>query len=268
VEKLAALRYNNQRMSGFPKTLSITLAIFLALFLYNKFGPPFSFSSTVTQKTDLFTVSGEGKVTVVPDTGLVDLGINLTRPSVKSAQTDVNNIINAISADTKKLGVDAKDLKTSNYSIYPEYDYRTGTGRITGYRVSASLTIKVRDLEKINSVIDTATADGANTVSGIQLTVDDEKQKQLLQQAREEAITEAKTKAESLARAAGITLGRIVNVQESGDNTPRPVFYAAKDIAAGLGGGGETQIQPGSTDITSSVTLFYETRYFFLINIF
>ncbi len=248
-------------MGGFIKTFVAALAVLIALFLYNRFGPPFSFTSTVTQKTDLFTVSGEGKVTVVPDTGVVDLGINLTRPTVKSAQTDVNNIINNISAETKKLGVDAKDIKTSNYSIYPEYDYRTGTGRITGYRVQASLTIKVRDLEKINSVIDSATANGANTVSGIQLTVDDDKQKALLQQAREEAIKEAKTKAESLAKAAGISLGRIVNVQEA-NGEPRPVPYIAKDMAAvGMGGGGTaTEIQPGSTDITSTVTLSYETR--------
>jgi uncharacterized protein YggE len=246
-------------MGAFTKTVTVSLVIIIALFLYNKFGPPFSFNSVVTQKTDLFTVSGEGKVTVVPDIGVVNLGINLMRPTVKSAQTDVNNIINKISADTKSMGVDAKDIKTSDYSIYPEYDYRTGTGRITGYRVQASLTVKVRDLEKINSVIDTATADGANTVSGINLTVDEEKEKELLQQAREQAIEEAKTKAQSLARAAGISLGRIVNVQESGAQS-QPIPYLARDMAVGSGGGGETKIEPGSTDITSTVTLFYETR--------
>lgn len=246
-------------MNNFPKPILTFLLILAAIFVFNKFGPPFSFNSVVTQKTDLFSVSGEGKVTVVPDVGVVSLGINLTRPSVKSAQTDVNNIINKISADTKSLGVDAKDIQTSNYSIYPEYDYRTGTGRITGYRVQADLRVKVRDLEKINSVIDAATANGANTVSGINLTVDEAKEKELLQQAREEAINEAKSKAESLARAAGITLGRIVNVQESG-NQPAPQPYLARDMTVGLGGGGETKIEPGSTDITSTITLFYETR--------
>jgi uncharacterized protein YggE len=248
-------------MNNFTKPFSVAIAIFIVLFLYNKFGPPFSFSSTVTQKTDLFTVSGEGKVTVIPDTGIVDVGINITRPTVKSAQSDVNNIINKISSDTKKLGVDAKDIKTSNYSIYPEYDYRASSSKITGYRVTASLTIKVRDLDKINTVIDTATADGANTVSGIQLTVDETKQKQLLQQAREEAVKEAKIKAESLARAAGITLGRIVNVQESGDNYIRPVAYAKMALESSMGGSAPiTDIQPGSTDISTTVTLFYETK--------
>lgn len=247
-------------MSSYAKQITLIFVILITFFVFNKFGPPFSFTSTVTQKQDLFTVSGEGKVTVVPDTGIVDLGINLTRPTVKTAQTEVNNIINKISSDTKKLGVDSKDIKTSNYSIYPEYDYRTGTGRITGYRVQASISIRVRDLEKINQVIDSATAGGANTVSGINLTVDEEKQKELLKEARELAVKEAKTKAESLASAAGITLGRIINVQESDNNTPRPVAFLAKDASVGMGGGGNTEIQTGSTDIISNVTLSYETK--------
>ncbi len=249
-------------MSWPVKFLFATIIISLAVLGVTRFSPPIPVSSVVTQKTELFAVSGEGKVTVVPDTGIINVGINLTRPSVKSAQTEVNTIINKISEAAKKLTVEAKDIKTSDYSIYPEYDYRTGTGRITGYRVSASLTLKVRNLEKINEVVDAATANGANTVSGIQLTVDDDRQKQLLQQARELAIKEAKTKAESLAAAAGISLGRIVNVQESGMNTPVPMMYKVAE-ARGMGGGGaaaDTNIEAGSTDINSSVTLFFETK--------
>jgi uncharacterized protein YggE len=247
-------------MQSWPaKVVFLTVVVSVALLVVTKFSPPIPVSSVVTQKTDLLTVSGEGKVTVVPDTGIVNLGINLMRPSVKAAQSEVNTIINKISDETQKMGVDKKDIKTSEYSIYPEYDYRTGSGKITGYRVSAAITIKVRDLEKLNSVIDSATANGANTVSGISLTVDDDKKKDLLQEAREEAIKEAKTKAESLAKAAGISLGRIVNVQESG-STSIPVPYMLKEAAAGMGGGLDTNVQPGSTDITSNVTLFYETK--------
>lgn len=249
-------------MQSWPvKVLFLTFIVSIGLLGVIRFSPAIPISSVITQKTDLFTVSGEGKVTVVPDTGIINLGINLMRPSVKTAQTEVNTIINKISSETEKIGVDKKDIKTSEYSIYPEYDYRTGTGKITGYRVSAAITIKVRDLEKINSVVDSATANGANTVSGIQLTVDEDKQKELLQQARVEAIKEAKTKAESLASAAGISLGRIVNIQESQINQ-RPIPYMAKEVSAvDMGGGASnTNIQAGSTDITSSVTLSYETK--------
>ena len=223
------------------------IVIFAAIWLLLRFGPSIPVSSVVSQKQDFFTVSGEGKVTVVPDTAIVDLGITVSRPTVKSAQTQANSVINAISQELKNLGIKDKDIKTSNYSIYPQYN-----GHITGYQVNASLTVTVREIDKANQVIDAATAKGANSVGGIQLTVDEDKKKQLLQDARELAVKEAKSKAESLARAAGLTLGKIVNIQESaGDTRPLPMMYAKAE---------DTQIQPGSTDITTSITLFYETR--------
>lgn len=223
----------------------------MAVFAFAKWGPSIPISSVVSQKQDFFTVTGEGKVTVVPDTAIVDLGITVSRPTVKAAQTQVNSVINTISQSIKDLGISAKDIKTSNYSIYPQYN-----DRITGYQVNASLTVTVREIDKVNQVIDIATAKGANTVGGIQLTVDDARQKELLQQAREMAVKDAKSKAESLANAAGLTLGKIVNVQEDANNFPRPIMsmLAIADSTP------KTNIQPGSTDISTSVTLFYETR--------
>ena len=237
---------------------SKTLLIFALAYLFFRFGPAIPISSVVSQKQSLFEVSGVGKVTVVPDTAIVGLGILSQQSSVKAAQTQANTVINAISQSLKELGIDPKDIKTDNYSIYPQYDYASGRSRISGYQVNISLTVTVQELDKVNSVIDTATAKGANTVSNIQLTVDDKRQKELVQQARSDAVQDAKAKAESLSRAAGLTLVRIVNVQESSPSSPRPIFMALDK--AGIGGGGDTQIQPGSTDITSSITLTYETR--------
>jgi len=245
--------------SWWAKAAFVVIAVFVLL----RFGPGLPIQSVVTQKQDSFTVSGTGKVTVVPDTGIVDLGITINKPSVKDAQNEANTVIKNITQALKNLKIDEKDIKTSNYSVYPQYDYQPGSvNRITGYQVTASLVVAVRDINKINDVIDQATAKGANTVGGIQLTVDEDQQKKLLQQARQEAVKEAKEKAESLAKAAGITLGKIINVVEESNNFPRPVMYAAKEAMLGGGGGdvAQTQIQPGSTDITTSVTLFYETR--------
>ena len=230
--------------------------VFAAVFTFAKWGPSIPISSIVSQKQDFFTVTGEGKVTVVPDTAVVDLGITVNQPTVKAAQNEANSVINAITQSIKDLGVAAKDIKTSNYSVYPQYDYNEGQNRITGYQVSASLTVTVREIDKVNQVIDTATAKGANTVGGIQLTVDEDKRKQLLQDARELAVKDAKSKAESLASAASMTLGKIVNIQEETNNFPRPMMgmMAIADSAT------KTNIQPGATDISTSVTLFYETR--------
>lgn len=240
------------------KDLTKIILIFVLAYLFLRFAPAIPISSVVSQKQDLFTVDGTGKVTVVPDTAIVEVGVNTNRPSVKAAQTEANNIINKITANLKKLGIPDLDIKTSHYSIYPNYDYQGDTNRISGYQVSTGLTVTVKNLEKINGVIDSTTSDGANVVGGIQFTLDETRQKQLMQQARDDAVKEAKTKAENLARSAGITLGRIVNIQESTPSYPRPIYQSAGKLADG--GGGDTQIQPGSTDITSSVTLSYETR--------
>ncbi len=238
------------------------ILIFVGVYLLFKYLPAIPISSVVTQKTDLFTVTGEGKVTVVPDTAIVNLGINVTRSTVKDAQSQANMVIKDITASLKNLNIADKDVKTSDYSIYPQYDYTSGGNRITGYAVNASLVITVRDLDKINQAIDSATAAGANTVSGVQLTVDDARQKGLLQQARELAIAEAKDKAASLANSAGMVLGRIVNIQESSPGSPRPIMFDSAKAVTGLGGASPaTQIQPGSTDIVSDVTLSYETRW-------
>lgn len=234
--------------------------VFLLILVFARFGPSLPLQSVVTQKTESFMVSGEGKVTVVPDTGIVSLGVVSSQPTVKAAQNEANTAISNITKALKGLGVADKDIKTSSYSVYPQYDYSNGgANRVTGYQVNANLTVTVRDINKVNDVIDQSTANGANTVGGIQLTVDDDKQKELLQEARELAVKEAKSKAESLAKAAGISLGKIINVVESSDNAPRPVF-ANVDLKMAGGGSAPTEIAPGSTDITSSVTLFYETR--------
>lgn len=249
--------------SSLGKTILTIALVMVALGLYGKFGPGIPIQSVVTQKQDLFTVSGEGKVTVVPDTGIVDLGVSSNRSTVKEAQNEANTVISNISKALRELGIDAKDIKTSNYSVYPQYDYTSGSaGRITGYQVNVNLNVTVREMDKLNDAVDLATNNGANTVGGVQLTVDETKRKELMQEARDAAVKEAKTKAESLAKAAGISLGKIVNVVESENPMyPGPLMYA-KDLAleASGGAGNPTNIQAGSTDITTSVTLFYETR--------
>ena len=237
--------------------IKAALALLLAI-LFLRFMPPVPISSVVTQKQDQFTVSGEGKVAVVPDMAVIDVGISINRPTVKSAQDQANSVINSVSAAVKALGVEDKDIKTSNYSIYPQYDYSSGSiGPSTGFPVNVNLNPKVRNIDLANQVVDAATTNGANTVGGIQLTVNEDRQKELLQEARDLAVVEAKAKAASLASAAGMTLGRIINIQEfDNDIGPVPLF----ERAVGMGGGGDTKIEPGSTDIVSTITLTYETR--------
>ena len=240
---------------AFPPILVI-IFFFVALFAYVELaGPiPFSINSVTTSKSDTFNVTGEGKVSVSPDIAVVSAGITADGVTVKAAQDQINTVIKKVSDVIKSLGVDSKDIKTTNYSINPKIDYQSGTQRITGYTANTTLTIQVKDLDKINQVIDVSTGNGANQVNGVQFDVEDRTKAE--NEAREKAVSDAKKKAENAAKAAGFSLGRLINYQE---NTGEPPIMLQRSGAL-TADVAETQVEPGSTEITVSVTLSYEVR--------
>lgn len=241
-------------------SLFTVLFIFLGLLFYTKiFGPiPFSVNSITTTKTDLFSVQGSGEEAAVPDTALVSIGVTKNASNVLDAQNQANSIANKITQDLKNLGIQEKNIKTTNYSLSPNYDYSNGKQTINGYTVSENLEVKISPIDKANKAIDIATGDGANIVGNIEFVVNDDKQKELEQKAREEAINNAKEKAQSIAQAAGIRLGRIVNVQETSE--PRPIMFEARPMAAMKSDtNAPTTLTPGENKITSTISLSYET---------
>lgn len=247
--------------------LGILAAVVVILLSAKLLGPlPLSISQTTTSKQNTFDVTGDGEITTAPDRAQVSAGVQVNDASVAAVQDKGNKIITQITNDVTKLGVDKADIKTSNYSLYPNYDYRSGSQKITGYNLNVNLSITIKDFAKINDVIDTATRDGANQLGGVSFTLSDEKQRQVEDQVRTLAIQRAKEKADSLSRIAGVRLGKIVNIMENNNQAPRPILYNAKDtaIAAPVGLGGAavapTQISPGSTTFSMSVTLSYETN--------
>lgn len=240
--------------------LTILFAL-LSLFVFTKiFGPiPFSVNSITTNKQNLFTVTGTAEATAVPDTAMVSFGVNKNSPTTEAAKEDVNKIINQITQDLKTLGVAEKDIKTSNYSINPDYDYTNGRQTPRGYTVSANIDVRLESVERANQAIDIATRDGATQVGGVQFVLDDEEKAKLEEEARKEAIEKAKKKAESIAKAAGIRLGRIVDVQEnSGGNDPRP-YYGTMSDTKQANPEEPTQLNPGENKIVTTVSLSYET---------
>lgn len=237
--------------------------IFLSFFIFTKlFGPlPFSVNSITTTKTNLFTVQGIGEATAVPDTGLISLGVNKEATSVEAAQKQVNEIINKMTDDLKKIGVEEKHIKTTNYSVNPNFDYSTGK-KSGSYSVDATIEIRVKPIEKANQAVDVATADGATQVGGVTFVLDDETQQKLENEARMDAVKKAKEKAQSLANAAGIKLGRIVDIQETNGGFPEPMMYKTASLQMDAAGGEAippTQLNPGQNKISISVSLSYET---------
>jgi uncharacterized protein YggE len=179
-------------------TIVSLLVFFVALFVYTKFaGPiPFSITNVTSNKSEAFTVTGEGTVSVKPDIATVIVGVESQGTTVKAVQDNLNTAINAVSEAIKKTGVESKDIKTSNYNVNPTYDYTGNTQRITGYQASSNLTIKVRNIEKANSVVDASTAAGANTIGGITFDVDDKTKAE--DEARKLAVADA-TKSQPVA---------------------------------------------------------------------
>lgn len=217
-------------------------------------GPlPFSMNLRNLNKDNSLFVTGEGVSFVKPDTASATVSVTINAPTAKEVQKQANDKVNKITSELLKLGLSDKSIKTTNYSIYPTYGNNGNT--ITGYTAYLSLTIKDKDLDRINKVLDTATSNGANVVSGVTFDVEDKDA--ALTDARKEGIEKAKKKAEEIAKQSGIRLGKIINVSEY-----MPVAYDlapyAKADGLGGGGGGQTEVQPGQTEIKVNVTLTYE----------
>lgn len=250
--------YNNY-MLRFTAQVFITLAIFfLILFVYTKVaGPiPFSVSSVNTNKSDTFSVTGTGKVSATPDSASVRAGVTTNGSTAEAAQRSLNTSVNKVSDAIKALGIDAKDIKTENYNVNPNYEYTSGSQKIIGYTANTNLVIKVNDPTKANQVLDTATANGANQVGGVNFETEDSTAAE--NEARKKAVEDAKKKAEDAARIAGFKLGRIINYSESFNGVNPPLPYAAK--SEDLGPGNLTNLEPGSKEIVVNVTLSYEVR--------
>lgn len=245
---------NKERTINFAGSVVI---FFVLLFLFFKFGPKIPLSIISQQKGEPLVVTGEGKVSVTPDIAIVNLGIEEGGASLKQVQDSVNkkskNLVDAL----KKLGVAESDIKTTAYNIYPDYDYNLQPAKITGYRVSTNYQVKVKDFDKVNDILVKATESGANVVGNISFDINEITKNKKLQEAREEAVAQAKEKAEGLAKAAGISLGKIINVSESqGGNYPGPMALMEKS------GTGITNpdIQPGETELSVTVSLSYEVK--------
>jgi uncharacterized protein len=249
-------------MKEFRTALFTTIAILFIFFLYTKFaGPiPFSVNSVQTTKTSLFSVSGTGKATGIPDTAQISIGVTKTALTVADAQNQTNTAANKIIEDLKKLGIEEKNIKTTDYNVSPNYNYGRGVQNITGYTITQTLGIKISPIDIASKAVDAATSDGANLVNGVTFTFNDKTKKDLENKARTEAVKMAKEKAQSLSATTGIRLGKIVDVQESYGYSPRPMYDMMAKGAGDSAASAPTQLQPGENSITTDITLSYETN--------
>ncbi len=206
----------------------------------------------------MITLDAQGKVTVKPDLGVTTMGMIAEAKTVAEAQTKNTEVMNKLITELKALGVEEKDIQTANYNVYPQYDYTDGKSVLNGYQVNQNITIKIRDLSKADQILGLAGQVGANSVSGLQFTFDDDEVYRA--QAREDALKKISEKVQILSGQLGVSFTNVVSYNEySGDGGYYPVRYASE--AVGLGGGGSApSIQSGANDVVMNVNVTFAIR--------
>jgi uncharacterized protein len=201
------------------------------------------------------TVSGEGKVTVRPDTASLSLGVQTVRPTATDALNRTNASADALIAALKAAGIGNDDIATSGLSIYPQYG--STNNAITGYQASNNVTVTVRTITEVGRLIDVAvTAAGDDiTIGGVSFFVDDTEA--LIGSARVDAIDNARKRAGEYATAAGVSVGAVQEISEASINSVSPQMYRVASMAK-FSGGASTPIESGTQDLTVAVTVVYE----------
>jgi hypothetical protein len=201
------------------------------------------------------TSAGSGEALAAPDMAEMYFGASVLEPDAKAALGNAGAAAEAITEAVKAAGVSAEDIQTANVSVFPEY--RGGENKapeITGYRASVQVRVKIRDLAAIGEVISSASDAGANEINGPTFMLDDDEDAQSI--AIEDAIDDARRRAEVMAGAAGRTLGGVISVSEAGVSIP-PVYWAGLERAAA---DYSIAIEPGQLNVTASVTVVFELK--------
>ncbi len=232
----------------------LMLAIIYALF----FGPFKKYSDSLMPFRSVI-VSAEGKVTVSPDIARVSFSVVSQGANPKTlADNNIQKMNSAIDM-LKSKGIDEKDIKTTEYNLVPRYEYNenTRTSYITGYTLTQTVLVKIRDLAKVAEILGALPPLGINQISSVSFEVDEPEK--YLGDARNQAFDKIKEKAEAMASKNGVKLGRIINFYEY---QITPYYTSAKTL--GIGGGESApvvpQIQPGTQEVTIQVSVTYEIK--------
>ncbi len=218
----------------------------------------YNFIGKAPQNERSISINGYGKVTGRNDIAVTTIGFSNTDKEVSVAQTENKKVMDKVMTDLRQLGIEDKDLQ-SNYMIYPEYNYTQDKGtQLKGYKVTHNITVKIRDLSKVNEVLNLAGKYGANEVSGLNFTIDDPEN--LKKEAREKALADAKEKAQVLAQKLGLKIGGVMYYSEY--EASNDAYYSRSFMGAeggGIGGGFAPEVTAGgSKDVIMNINVTYE----------
>lgn len=203
-------------------------------------------------------ISATGEVTRVPDLAIISAGVQTLQPTATAAIEQNATQMEKVRAALKRAGIADKDIQTSSINLNPEYRYvENQPPQLTGYRASNNVNVKFRDLKRTGAILDALVKEGANQISGPNLTID--KPDEAYDEARIKAIAAGQARAELYARALGKRVVRLLSVSESGANvpSPMPVAYARDAMVASAA---KTTIDPGTQDLQVNLSMSFELQ--------
>lgn len=213
-----------------PNTKSFAAGLLLSLPVLVAASVP-AFAADAPRQA-VISVIGEGRATMAPDMAVLTFSVVKQEKTAREALDGNNKAMSDVLAALKKAGIAERDLQTSGFSVQPQYRYPQGTDgqqlppELIGYQVSNTLTVRVRDLSKLGGIIDQSVTLGVNQGGDIQFTND--KPDSAMEEARKNAVADAVARAKTLASAAGVKLGNVIEINESGPRPqPMPVMRAA-----------------------------------------
>jgi len=218
--------------------------------------PPESSGIILSQQNTGIWVTGEGKVSVVPDVAILNLGVEAQEETVAEAQQQAAEAMEAVMAVLDEQGIAEKDIKTQYFSIYPVRRWENDKEILVGYRVNNMVTVKIREVDDTGAIIDAVAEAGGDytRINSIGFTVDEPTD--YYEEAREKAMADAEAKAKQLADLAGVDLGKPTYISEGGVflPVPREIFLKGEAEAAPSP---ITPISPGETEIRLTVQVVY-----------
>ena len=210
-------------------------------------------SSALAEDMRRLTVTGEGRASAVPDMATITLGVQREARTAGAAMSAASEAASAVLATLEGAGIESRDIQTTRLGLDPRYARPTDNAppKITGYIASNDLIVRVRDLTDLGGLLDAVISDGANSFRGISFGVSDPTD--LAAEARRDAVRDAAARAETLAGAAGVSLGPLQSLTEGGGGGgPAPIMRGAMMAEAAV------PLAEGEIDITARVTLVYE----------
>lgn len=244
-------------MSTVSSTFKVALLAFGLILLLSCAPTGDARASDAGESPRTMTISATGMAAGRPDLATINVGVITQGETAEEALKQNNQKMTALIASLEKAGLKKKDIQTSRFDVQPQYAKSVASynsrGKISGYQVTNQVSVTVRDLERLGIILDQVTKAGANQIYGIGFGFSDPQP--LLDKAGQEAIKEARRKALLYAEAAGVQLGKVLALNESGGGRPEMKFMRAESMAMD-----SVPVAVGESSVSASVSITFELK--------